>query len=143
MKQERVYYAVAQKIANSEIMTGNAALEGLKAVYPNDDAFRVAFAEKTIRTANSRNLRIVRYILCALEKQASGNDYDFESDSFNVEHVLPQNPEKDWEAFTDEEADAMVYKLGNMTLLAKNSIRTSAMKDLLLKNRYSLKVSLN
>lgn len=49
-EQERVYYAVAQKIANSEIMTANAALEGLKAVYPNDDAFKVAFAEKTIRT---------------------------------------------------------------------------------------------
>ena len=120
-EQERVYYAVAQKIANGEILTVNAALEGLKAVYPNDDTFRVAFAEKTIRTTNSRNLRIVRYIFCALEKQASSNDYDFESDSFNIEHVLPQNPEAGWDAFTDEEADAMVYRLGNMTLLAKKS----------------------
>ena len=120
-EQERVYYAVAQKIANGEILTVNAALEGLKAVYPNDDTFRVTFAEKTIRTTNSRNLRIVRYIFCALEKQASSNDYDFESDSFNIEHVLPQNPEAGWDAFTDEEADAMVYRLGNMTLLAKKS----------------------
>ncbi|MCF7987984.1 MAG: DUF262 domain-containing HNH endonuclease family protein [Methylovulum sp.] len=120
-EQERVYYAVAQKIANSEIMTANAALEGLKTVYPNDDAFKVAFAEKTIRTTNSRNLRIVRYLLCALEKQTSGHDYDFESDSFNVEHVLPQNPEHNWDAFTDEEADALVYRLGNMTLLAKKT----------------------
>jgi hypothetical protein len=63
----------------------------------------------------------VRYIFCALEKQASSNDYDFESDSFNIEHVLPQNPEAGWDAFTDEEADAMVYRLGNMTLLAKKS----------------------
>ena len=120
-EQERVYYAVAQKIANGEILTVNAALDGLKAVYPNDDTFKVAFAEKAIRTTNSRNLRIVRYIFCALEKQASGNDYDFESDSFNIEHVLPQNPESGWDAFTDEEADAMVYRLGNMTLLAKKS----------------------
>lgn len=118
-EQERVYYAVAQKIANDEIATATAALEGMKTVYPNDDAYRAAFAEKIIRTTNSRNLRIVRYILCALEKQASGNDYDFESDSFNVEHVLPQNPENDWEAFSDEEVDAMVYRLGNMALLSK------------------------
>jgi hypothetical protein len=120
-EQERVYYAVAQKIANGEILTVNAALDGLKAVYPNDDTFKVAFVEKIIRTTNSRNLRIVRYIFCALEKQASGNDYDFESDSFNIEHVLPQNPESGWDAFNDEEVDAMVYRLGNMTLLTKKS----------------------
>lgn len=119
-EQERVYYVVAQKIANGEIATATAALEGMKSVYPNDDAYRAAFSEKIIRTTNSRNLRIVRYILCALEKQASGNDYDFESDSFNVEHVLPQNPENDWGAFSDEEVDAMVYRLGNMALLSKS-----------------------
>ncbi len=119
-EQERVYYVVAQKIANDEIATATAALEGMKTVYPNDDAYRAAFSEKIIRTTNSRNLRIVRYILCALEKQASGNDHDFESDSFNVEHVLPQNPENDWEAFSDEEVDAMVYRLGNMALLSKS-----------------------
>jgi hypothetical protein len=55
-----------------------------------------------------------------LEKQESGNDYDFESDAFNVEHVLPQNPESDWDVFSDEEVDAMVYRLGNMTLLTKS-----------------------
>lgn len=118
-EQERVYYTVAQKIANGEIKTISAALEGMKAIYPNDDAFKAAFAEKIIRTTNSRNLRIVRYILCALEKQAGGIENDFESDSFNVEHVLPQNPENDWEAFSDEEIDAMVYRLGNMALLSK------------------------
>lgn len=119
-EQERGYYVVAQKIANGEIATATAALEGMKSVYPNDDAYRAAFSEKIIRTTNSGNLRIVRYILCALEKQASGNDHDFESDSFNVEHVLPQNPENDWGAFSDEEADAMVYRLGNMALLSKS-----------------------
>jgi hypothetical protein len=118
-EQERVYYAVAQKIANGEITTTVAALEGMKAIYPNDDAFRTAFSEKIIRTSNSRNSRIVRYIFCALEKQASGNEYEFESDSFNIEHILPQNPEKDWDAFTDEEVDSMAYRLGNMTLLSK------------------------
>ncbi len=118
-EQERIYYDVAKKIASEEIGTVNLALEALKAVYPHDDAFKASFAEKIIRTSNSRNLRIVRYILCALEKQESGNDYDFESDAFNVEHVLPQNPETDWESFSDEEVDAMAYRLGNMTLLNK------------------------
>lgn len=118
-EQERIYYDVAKKIANDEISTVNPALEALKAVYPHDDSFKAAFSEKIIRTTNSRNLRIVRYIFCALEKQASGNDYDFESDTFNIEHVLPQNPETGWDNFNDEEVDAMVYRLGNMTLLNK------------------------
>ncbi|MDP1587180.1 MAG: HNH endonuclease family protein, partial [Prosthecobacter sp.] len=44
-------------------------------------------------------------------------DYDYTSDSFNIEHVLPQNPVAGWESFTDEEAEAMTYRLGNMTLM--------------------------
>jgi hypothetical protein len=86
-------------------------------IYPNDAAFRAAFAEKIIRTTQSRNNRVVRYILCAVEKHLSGQDYHFISDSFNIEHVLPQNPADGWEAFTDEEADALVYRIGNMTLM--------------------------
>jgi hypothetical protein len=53
----------------------------------------------------------------------NGQDYDFESDRFNVEHILPQNPVSGWTAFSDEEADALVYRLGNMTLLNKGQNR--------------------
>lgn len=116
-EQERVYHGLAQKISIGAVASVTEALEALKSVYPSDDAFRTAFSEKVIRTTNSRNLRIVRYILCALEKQANGQDYDFESDSFNVEHVLPQNPSSGWSAFGIEEAEAMAYRLGNMALL--------------------------
>ena len=122
-EQERVYHGVAQKISSGGVTSAAETLEAMKTVYPNDDVFRAAFAEKIIRTTNSRNLRIVRYILCALEKQVNGQDYDFESDSFNVEHVLPQNPASGWTAFNDEEADAMAYRLGNMTLLNKGQNR--------------------
>jgi hypothetical protein len=59
----------------------------------------------------------MRYILCALEKQASGQDFEFESASYNLEHILPQNPAAGWEAFSDEELDIFVYRLGNMALM--------------------------
>ena len=120
-EQERLYYSIAQKITHDEITGAKATLEGMKAIYPNDEAFKMAFSEKIIRTSNSRNLRVVRYILCELEKHSSGNDYDFESDSFNVEHILPQNPELGWDTFNDEEVEAMIYRLGNMTLLKKGT----------------------
>ncbi|MBK7000320.1 MAG: DUF262 domain-containing protein [Rhodoferax sp.] len=123
-EQERTYNAVAEKIAKGEIPNLGAALGAMQSIYPTDKAFRAAFAEKVIRTTQSRNNRVVRYILCALEKQLSGADYNFSSDSFNIEHILPQNPDTGWETFTDEETDAMAYRLGNMTLM-----QTGANKD--------------
>lgn len=99
-------------------------MTSLQEIYPKDDNFKAFFTEKIIRTTDSRNNRVVRYILCELERQQSGQDYDFESDAFNVEHVLPQNPETGWEQFTDEEVEAMVYRIGNMALMAKGANRT-------------------
>lgn len=124
-EQERTYNAAAERIARGEFANLGAVLAAMQGIYPNDPAFRAAFAEKTIRTTQSRNNRVVRYILCALEKHLSNQDYSFTSDSFNIEHVLPQNPEAGWEAFSDEEAEVLVYRLGNMTLM-----QTGANKDL-------------
>lgn len=124
-EQERTYNAVAERIARGEFAHLGAVLAAMQVIYPNDLAFRSAFAEKAIRTTQSRNNRVVRYILCALEKHLSSQDYSFTSDSFNIEHVLPQNPDAGWESFTDEEAEALVYRLGNMTLM-----QAGANKDL-------------
>lgn len=124
-EQERSYNAVAERIACGDVPGLAATLAALQSVYPNDAAFRAAFTEKTIRTTQSRNNRVVRYILCALEKHLSGDALDFSSDTFNVEHVLPQNPEQGWPQFSDEEAEAFIYRLGNMTLL-----RAGANRDL-------------
>ncbi len=120
-EQERVYYAAAQKL--NQGIAGNAQqlLESLQEIYPKDEAFRAVFADKIIRTTDARNNRVVRYILCELERQHSGQDFDFESDTFNIEHILPQNPEAGWEQFTDDEAEALIYRIGNMALLAKGA----------------------
>lgn len=116
-EQERTYNAVAERIAKAELSSLGVTLAAMQSVYPNDSAFRAAFAEKTIRTTLPRNNRVVRYILCALERHLSGQDYSFTSDSFNIEHVLPQNPQAGWDIFSDEEAEALTYRLGNMTLM--------------------------
>ncbi len=120
-EQERVYNAVAEKIANRQLSEPGEMLSALSSVYPSDDSFRTAFAEKSIRTTQSRNRRVVRYILCALEKRLTGAALDFESDSFNLEHILPENPEAGWDAFSDEDLEALVYRLGNLTLLDKGA----------------------
>lgn len=74
-----------------------------------------------------------RYILCALEYQLNGHDHDFESDSISVEHILPQHPASGWSAFGEEEADVMVYRLGNMTLLNKGQNRDLGNSEFIIK----------
>lgn len=124
-EQERIYNGVAEKIARCELPSLRPALGAMRSIYPDDVAFRAAFSEKTIRTTDSRNNRVVRYLLCQLEKHLTQQDHSFTSDASNVEHVLPQNPENGWEAFDDEQVEALAYRLGNMTLL-----QSGANKDL-------------
>jgi hypothetical protein len=122
-EQERKYNEVAERIAKKELATLGSALLAMRSIYPDDTAFRAAFAEKAIRTTDSRNNRVVRFILCALEKHLSRQDYSFTSDAFNIEHVLPQNAPDGWGGFSNDDAEALVYRLGNMTLLHASANR--------------------
>lgn len=123
-EQERTYGTVAEKISKGDLVGLASILNALKPIYIGDPQFKAAFVEKVIRTTNTRNKRVVRYLLCALEKQTSGNDHDADSDSFNIEHILPQNPDQGWDAFRDEDVELMAYRLGNMTLM-----QTAANRD--------------
>lgn len=116
-EQERTYHAEAHLIAKGEHNEVREILEGIRQVYPNDESFRAAFAEKAVSTSQPRNRRIVRYILCELERQTSNVQLDFESSAISLEHICPQNPDGDWDAFTDEEVEALSPRLGNMALL--------------------------
>jgi len=128
-EQERVYNQVAAKISEGSYPTLTAALGGMTSVYPSDDLFRSTFAEKIINTTQSRNRSVVRYILCLLERHVSGTEHDFDSDTFNIEHVLPQNPQQGWDAFPEDETESYVYRLGNMTLLSSTRNRDIGNED--------------
>ncbi len=116
-EQERKYNDVAERVAKREKVGLNPTLQLLRSVYPDDAAFKASFAEKSIRTTDSRNNRVVRYILCALETHLTQRGYDFASDAFNIEHVLPQRAPDNWGGIGNDDAEALVYRLGNMTLL--------------------------
>ena len=116
-EQERVYHATALQLHHKEATTLGQVLVHLRPVYPNDDAFRADFAEKVIKTTQARNAKIVRYILCKLEKQAGGIEFDADSPAYTIEHVLPQSPEDGWEAFNDRDLETFVHRLGNMVML--------------------------
>lgn len=128
-EQERVYNQAASGISRLELASSSQVLNALSPIYISDESFRAAFANKIIRTTQTRNRRIVRYILCELERQLTGQDYDFNSDTFNLEHILPQNPGAGWEQFSEEEIEAMAFRLGNMTLLQSSANRDQGNDD--------------
>ncbi len=116
-EQERIYNDVARQIARGLLATPSEVIRALAPIYVEDEAFRIAFAEKILRTTSSRNKQITRYILFALEHQISGKDFDTETPKYTIEHILPENPKEGWEEFTDNQIDEAIYRLGNFTLL--------------------------
>lgn len=120
-EQERIYNTIAEKIGDSFSL--HDLLGHLKGIYPTDQQFRHDFSEKQLRTTQSRNKRIVRYILFKIEKRCSGRDYDFDSEKYNLEHILPENPEIFWPHISDDDHEQFVYRVGNFTLLNSASNR--------------------
>ncbi|MEI6286448.1 MAG: DUF262 domain-containing HNH endonuclease family protein [Bacillota bacterium] len=121
--QEGVYNDIAWKISERKYINKNDVLNALNNIYPSDKQFVAAFAEKEFKTTNSRNKKVVRYILFSLEKAISGHDFDFESATYNLEHILPEHPSEDWNAIPEEKQDRLIYRLGNMTILDSSSNR--------------------
>lgn len=127
--QEKVYCEVAEKISSKEIIDLNDVWSYLKPIYIDDDRFYLDFSSKSINTSDSRSRKLVRYILCLIEKNISGTSLDFTSDSLNIEHILPQNAPDGWNGFTSEACMEMVYRLGNMVLLQPSKNRDIGVED--------------
>src|SRR5699024_5471426 len=106
---------IARNLSDSEYSNLNDVLTALGEVYPDDRAFKAAFTAKSLKTTNSRNKTVVRYILFALEKQRSGQNFDFESSAYNLEHILPEKPSEDWSHMDENQQERCTYRLGNMT----------------------------
>lgn len=128
-EQERLYNEVARKIHGGDYDTLTKVLQALTPVYPSDIQFKAAFAEKELRTTASRNRKVLRHIFHAIEKQASGLEFDPESPKYTIEHVLPENPSTSWSDIPEAKQDALIYRLGNMTLLADKANRKAGNND--------------
>lgn len=119
-EQERVYNRVAMGISSGDIDGIQSILNSLKPIYVSDEKFKNDFTDKELRTTQTRNKRIVRYLLFEIERHVSTNSYDFESGSYNIEHVMPESLGDDWDDIEDRIHEQFIYRLGNMTLLTKS-----------------------
>jgi hypothetical protein len=115
---ESLYAETARKITAGSITDANTIVAAFDPRVPNDTVFQNQF-----ETCLVRNRWQARYYLRTLERvQGSVADPELvpnaDVTAVNLEHVLPLRPEAGWfSAFTHEQADAMVYRLGNLCLL--------------------------
>jgi uncharacterized protein with ParB-like and HNH nuclease domain len=130
---EKICNQAAIAIHQGKIQTPAQIFDALESVYINDEQFRLNFAQKTLNTV--RHKKLVRYILFKLEQDAGGNEYDFEEDMATIEHILPENPDKNWTSnFPVDVQDKFIYRLGNYTLLEANINRQ--LKNLTYEEKY-------
>jgi hypothetical protein len=114
---ERVYNEVAVSIERGTLSTTGQIREALRQVAVSDEDFRDAFSRRTI-AASGRSKKVVRYILCALERQLGHPDVKDETCAATIEHILPENLGNSWEAiYSHDQHERFVNRLGNYTLL--------------------------
>jgi len=122
-EQERVYNSIAERIAKQELTNVADIIRALRQVYPTDEQFRGAFSEKQVRTTSARNRQVMRYILFEVERHVANQAFDYASDKYTIEHILPEHPNESWTTFTDEQVDRCVYRIGNLTPLEATANR--------------------
>jgi hypothetical protein len=120
---EELYSEAAKGVAQGKLKTLVDLSGFLAKVIPTDPEFEAAF---TVARASKNYL--ARYYLRSLEMQRKGMKepewVPNEDTDINLEHVLPENPDKNWPGLDKETAESMYSRLGNMALLqaTKNSI---------------------
>lgn len=122
---ERVYNEVAVKVEQREINSTGQLRESLREVAVSDEDFRDAFSRKSL-PASGRSKKVVRYLLCAMERQLGHPDVMDESCAATIEHILPENLTGSWEEiYSHEQHERFVHRLGNYTLLDPSRNRDS------------------
>lgn len=114
---EPAYHTAAKGLLDGVITRPAGVFDSLRGILVDDERFVRDFASKEIDT-HGRRKRLVKYVLCKLETDASGVNRDWETDPATIEHVLPENPSAAWdEAFAPERQKDFTYRLGNLLLL--------------------------
>jgi len=114
---EPVSHTGAKALLDREVKSPAQLFDRLRPIYVEKDRFVQAFAELEVSTRGQKK-KLAKYILCALERDASGRPCDYQTDPGTIEHILPENPGAEWDvAFSQDRQEKFVYRLGNLALL--------------------------
>ncbi|MFZ0928389.1 MAG: DUF262 domain-containing HNH endonuclease family protein [Syntrophobacteraceae bacterium] len=114
---EPVYHEAASSLLARRARIPADVFSTLRAIYVDDAKFRQDFTGLAIDTSGRRK-NLAKYILARLECDLSERACDPDTDPGSIEHILPENPNFEWETmFPGEQWDRAIYRLGNLTLL--------------------------
>lgn len=125
--QERIYNNLALQVATGAITKPKQMIPLLKKIYVDDSDFEKAFRTKVIT-----NPRICRYILSKLDES------DADISKITLEHILDRNNPELFPQITNPQE--VTWRLGNMTLLNRNTNKGLSGKNYLEKVKVYKKV---
>lgn len=141
---ELQFSRISKEMRKNKHLTNNDIKRRLDRMYVDDDTFKTIFMSKEIKT-----IKIAKYILQKIEFFLDPLQEKF-SNKITLEHILPKNPNDDWEEyFKQENMDhaSLINLVGNMTLLlgkvnkkAQNKFYTIK-RDQFYKKMTSLKIN--
>jgi hypothetical protein len=128
---DEVMGEAANLVFTGEIATAAGIRKQVNDVLPVDEEFRKAFETATVSKA-----QFARYYLRSLEMAAKRESTPWfipndDKQVINLEHVLPQAPERNWPDFDEEEVRIYSRRIGNMALLlakTNSDLRSSDFK---------------
>lgn len=92
----------------------NSAIKDFDRFIVPSENFILSFKNKVLKTRG--NKKLINYILERIERNLGGCI----NDNYTLEHILPENPNFEWENIFGNEAKQYVYRLGNYTLLERD-----------------------
>lgn len=112
--QETPFNNVAIKLSNEH----QVDLSLLSNIEVDDAEFENSFRDKSF-PYNSRNVKIIRYILSRIEHfDGSTQDVHFDDEDASIEHIMPQNASESW-GIDEDKISKYVFRLGNTCLLER------------------------
>jgi len=84
---------------------------------PSYDLFKASFVDVSYRNSQ-KSRQFIKYVLSEMNSLHGTGEYSIDFENVNIEHILPQSPDKKWK-LTKPEIKGYVNKLGNLTLVHK------------------------
>ena len=136
--------AAAHKIYSGGTVDLAGVKSDLKSITPTDGVFAASFENATVSSG-----KLARYYLRSMELAAKEEPEPWhipndDQTIINLEHVLPEKPERNWPQFTDDQVKLYWKRIGNLCLLraSDNSAAKSSgfaiKKPILAKSPYLL-----
>ena len=113
-QQEHIYNHTANQLIK-ENLSLHEVIRQLRPIYPHDAEVRSSFGNKSM--SSRRSAKSIVFLLRSIERHLSGQE---PAGPLTLEHVLPYNPDDDWQDYFGRETyESAIDRLGNMALLAK------------------------